>query len=170
MDGGWQGLRTWAASLEMHRRARLVRVLLLVTVAVGAVRVVLSQAQRAAFVQAYGESRHLDMTSFLGQEIAKREAPGHLNAALFSLLCALLVAVLVRPVTQGAPWARNAAVVLSAVAGLNTLAYIAVPAPWWDIAMALGVVALSAAVILLLWLSPVIGDPQERRDARLAGR
>ncbi len=170
MDGGTRGALGWARGLEARRRLRWLWGLVAVVALLDLARVVLAQAQRDAFVLAYGLSQRLDMRSFLGQEIAKREAPGHLNASLFSLLCALAVLALLGTVRRGAPWARNVAAVLLALSGLNTLAYIAVPAPWWDQAMAVAVVLLSVLAGLLLWHAPLVADAQERRDARVLGR
>jgi hypothetical protein len=102
--------------------------------------------------------------------VAERDAPGHLNAALFSALVALVVLALVRSVLTGAPWARNVAFVLTAIGGLNTLAYIAVPAPWWDQALAVLDVVVCVPLLLLLWWTPVETDVHARRDAAAARR
>lgn len=170
MDDEASGALGWARRLDVRRRLRWLQALVAAVAVLDAGRVVLAQAQRDAFVLAYGLSRQLDMNSFLGQEIAKREAPGHLNASLFSLLCAVVVLALLRGVRRGAPWSRNVALLLVAIGGLNTLAYIAVPAPWWDQLMAVAVVVLSAAAGLLLWFAQLVPDAYERRDARLLGR
>ncbi len=169
---GWaRGIGTWGDSLGTSARARVVRLLLALVVVLGITRVVVAQVRRDAFVYAYGQFRHLDMTSFLGQEVAKRDAPGHLDSALFSLLCAgLLLLPLVRRVGQGAPWAKNAALFLSAMGGLNTLGSIAVPAPWWYHVSTILLVALTAVVVWLLWRAPVVEDPWVRADARALGR
>lgn len=140
-------------------RARMARVLLVATLVLGLARLLLAQYQQAAFVQAYGEFKHLDMTTFLGQEIAKREAPGHVDSALFSLLCAgLLVLPLLRRVLGGQPWARLAALALSAAGGLNTLGSIAVPSPWWYDVLTVIMVGLTGLVVWLLWRAPVDDD------------
>jgi hypothetical protein len=140
-----------------------VRALLAVTVAIGVVRVVLAQARQDAFVQAYGAFKHLDMNSFLGQEIAKREVPGHVDSAIFSLLCAgLLLLPLVRRLAGGTPWARNIALVLSAAGGLNTLGSVAVPSPWWYHLLTVAMVALTGVVVWLLWRTPVEPDAVAR--------
>ncbi len=170
MDGVRQGALGWARGLEAGRRLRSLQVLVGVVALLDLARVVLAQAQRDAFVLAYGLSKHLDMNSFLGQEIAKREAPGHLNASLFSFLCAVAVLALLGTVRRGAPWARNVAVVLLALSGLNTLAYIAVPAPWWDQLVAVAVVVASGLAGVLLWFASLVPDAQERKDAQALGR
>jgi hypothetical protein len=156
-----QGAQTMQERSRSKERTRgtVARVLLVATVALGVLRVVLAQVEHDAFVQAYGEFKHLDMASFLGQEIAKREVPGHVDSALFSLLCAgLLVLPLLRKVVGGQPWARNIALVLSAAGGLNTLGSVAVPSPWWYIALTLLMVALTGIVVWLLWTAPVERD------------
>lgn len=170
MDSGMRGALGWARALGPRQRLRWLRGLVAMVALLDAGRVVLAQARRDAFVLAYGLSQRLDMNSFLGQEIAKREAPGHLNASLFSLLCALAVLALLANVRRGAPWARNVVVVLLALSGLNILAYIAVPAPWWDQVMAVAVVLLTVVAGLLVWYAPLVADAQERRDARVLGR
>jgi hypothetical protein len=154
-----QGAVVEMSRQQEQRRALVARVLLVTTVAIGVVRLVLAQYQHAAFVQAYGEFKHLDMTTFLGQEIAKREVPGHVDSALFSLLCAgLLVLPLLRKVVGGQPWARVAALVLSAAGGLNTHGSVAVPSPWWYHVLTVAMVALTGLVVWLLWRAPVETD------------
>ncbi|KQX66027.1 hypothetical protein [Angustibacter sp. Root456] len=140
-------------------RGVVARVLLVTAVVLGVVRVLLAQYRHADFVQAYGEFRHLDMTTFLGQEIAKREVPGHVDSAIFSLLCAgLLILPLLRKVVGGQPWARFVALALSAAGGLNTLGSVAVPSPWWYHLLTLVMVAMTAVVVWLLWRAPVEYD------------
>ena len=144
-------------------RGAVARVLLVVTVGLGVVRVLLAQYRHADFVQAYGEFKHLDMASFLGQEIAKREVPGHVDSAVFSLLCAgLLILPLLRKVVGGQPWARYTALVLSAAGGLNTLGSVAVPSPWWYHVLTLVMVGLTGVVVWLLWRTPVHVDYLDR--------
>ena len=137
----------------------LARVFLVATMVVGVVRLLLAQYRHADFVLAYGHFKHLDMTTFLGQEIAKREVPGHVDSALFSLLCAsLLILPLLRRVVGGQPWARYVALALSAAGGLNTLGSVAVPSPWWYHVLTLLMVGLTGVVVWLLWRAPVEYD------------
>ncbi|WP_426563029.1 hypothetical protein ACPPVT_19005 [Angustibacter sp. McL0619] len=146
-------------------RVTWVRLLLLVTIGIGVVRVLVCHYARMSFVQAYADYKHLDTGTFLGLEIAKREVPGHFDSAVFSLLCALLLLIpLVLRVGSGTPWARNLALVLSAAGGLNTLGSLAVPSPWWYYALTIAMVALTGIVIVLLWRTPVIEDAVLRHD------
>lgn len=158
MSGVTQGSRRSTRAREQVRGA-VARVLLVATVVVGVVRVLLAQYRHADFVYAYGQFRHLDMTSFLGQEIAKREVPGHVDSAVFSLLCAgLLILPLLRKVVGGQPWARYTALALSAAGGLNTLGSVAVPSPWWYHVLTVLMVVLTGVVVWLLWRTPVQDD------------
>jgi hypothetical protein len=155
----------WAAHRWTASRQLVVRLLVVATVLVGVVRVVLAQVERQQFIVAYGLYKHLDMHSFLGQEVAKREAPGNVDSALFSLLCAgLLTLPLVRRVAGGAPWARVTALVLCAMGGLNTLGSIAVPGPLWYHLLTASMVLLTGLVVLLLWRAPVLEDARLRAD------
>jgi hypothetical protein len=157
--GAMETTRRSQASRDEQVRGLVARVLLVATVVVGVLRVILAQYQHDAFVRAYGEFKHLDLTTFLGQEIAKREVPGHVDSAIFSLLCAgLLVLPLLRRVVGGQPWARVSALVLSAAGGLNTLGSVAVPSPWWYHVLTLLMVLMTGLVIWLLWRSPVEQD------------
>jgi hypothetical protein len=156
---GDQSVSQTSGARREQRRGLLARVLLVATVVIGVVRLLLAQYQHDAFVQAYGEFKHLDMATFLGQEIAKREVPGHVDSALFSLLCAgLLVLPLLRRVVGGQPWARVVALVLSAAGGLNTLGSVAVPSPWWYHVLTVLMVGLTGLVVWLLWRTPVEDD------------
>ena len=158
MSGVTQGSRRSTRAREQVRGA-VARVLLVATVVVGVVRVLLAQYRHADFVYAYGQFRHLDMTSFLGQEIAKREVPGHVDSAVFSLLCAgLLILPLLRKVVGGQPWARYTALALSAAGGLNTLGSVAVPSPWWYHVLTVLMVILTGVVVWLMWRTPVQDD------------
>lgn len=152
-------------------RATWIKVLLVAVIGIGVLRVVLCHTQRMAFVQAYADYAHLDTSTFLGLEVAKREVPGHFDSANFSLLCAgLLLLPLIKRIGTGAPWARNLALILSAAGGLNTLGSLAVPSPWWYYVLTVVMVALTGVVIVLLWRTPVVGDYQDRHDAELRAR
>jgi len=171
MNTSMEPVSAFSARRWTPGRQLVVRALVVATVVVGAVRVVLAQVERQQFVLAWGLYKHLDMSTFLGQEIAKREAPGNVDSALFSLLCAgLLTLPLVRRVAGGAPWARLSALVLSAMGGLNTLGSIAVPGPMWYHLLTVLMVVLTGLVVLLLWRAPVLDDARLRADLAAANR
>jgi hypothetical protein len=115
-------------------------------------RVWMVATQWHEFVRVFGRSSGLDMDGTSGWALAELRTPGQWTVAVDAL--AVLALLLLVPATVHRwPEARVAAVALAGITGVDALASVAYPVPWWYV-VAGAMLAGSAVLLVVLLLRP----------------
>ena len=123
--------------------------LLVPLVALAVLRVWMVVAEWPAFVAAFGHARGLDMRTTAGWVLAELRTPGQWGVVL-DLVVTLVAAACLAAVVRRWWGSRTLAVAALSAAGVDVVASLAYPVPWWFLVA--GVLSAGADLVLVLLL------------------